>query len=32
MTVVRGGFETVSVGPVNGPDSQTLDIELKRLP
>jgi hypothetical protein len=32
LTVVRDGFETVSVGPVNGPDSRTIDIELKRSP
>ena len=32
LTVAKDGYETVSVGPVNGPDSRTLDIELKRLP
>jgi hypothetical protein len=32
LTVVKDGYEMVSVGPVNGPDSRMLDIELKRSP
>jgi hypothetical protein len=32
LIVVKEGYEIAEVWPVNGPDSRTFDIEMKRLP